>query len=303
MSRKDYPFSRRDVNSGTKLVSGILGSILAIPFSGGGGLFDIDIHSEEITPKVIKPKWLFIKNIIIGICLLLSPILGYILYSQCYWWPIFILLVCIVCVLLFGIPIIIIEEYLTRYSLFEKDIFINQVLACIKVLKFWRIVVTVQFANAIALTVIILSDASFISLMLSILYICLNILCLVQGYRAFPMFYGYLVRNNSFKECVGNIETILTPSLRKLYDGELEMSELEFTNGCIINVVANDDWKKSGFEIVNPNGSKKQFLLGAYSNMSKLQIHERTVVFREITKDINDELMIVEARKIIGLES
>lgn len=273
---------------------------MAIPFSGLSSSSDFIVSSEHITPTIVKPIWLYVKNIIAGICFLLSSIFGLLLYFECEWWPMFILIACVGWILIFGTPIIIIEDNITRYSIFNKSSLKEQVSAYLNVTKYWRVIVTIQILFTLTLIVILLPELSVASLFVSILYFLLNILCLIQGYKSVPSMYDYLVKNQSFKQCITVSEMVTTPTIRKLYDSEIETEEIKLLDGCHLEVVRGENWKTSGFVLTNPIGLKKTFLMGNYLDVQKLQMHDRANILRSITRDINDELYIVESKRILS---
>ena len=127
MARKDYPFNERDLNFGTNLISGILATLIVLPFSllgnssssnnSYGYIGDTELYST------LKPLRLKISNIICGFFFFLSPLL-FIFLIGLNWWVGGALVVTLLYQFIFAIPLMYLNVNLEEYYIFNSfDLF------------------------------------------------------------------------------------------------------------------------------------------------------------------------------------
>jgi len=136
MARKEYPFSKRDMDYGTKLLS----SLITAPIAAGISTLKTSGHStneyQPPKPYVYEPKGNKIGIWILGILAMACPFAGVLTYAFAFWnmmlsYILFSVVEAIICAYFLTI-----EEKITTLFIFNKETLQAQLAGCKYLTKF-----------------------------------------------------------------------------------------------------------------------------------------------------------------------
>lgn len=145
--RKYYPFNKRDINSNSKLISGILATFIVAPFSLLNKVNSNSFRSNYIDcdeeKNIFKPRRFKIVNIIYGSFFFMTPFLfAYLIEID--WWVFFAFATSIVYSSIFLLPLIDLIEKFPKDYIFEGNDINNQIRTSKFILKFWAFIFSIH---------------------------------------------------------------------------------------------------------------------------------------------------------------
>lgn len=288
MTRKDYPFSNRDLKRSSKLISGLFVAPFALLDALGSSNLNIDEELIDHEYRPFKTTKFLITNIITGIVFL---VLGCTLLIFDDWWTFFavFLLWCLEAVLIIVVtPILGIKEDLSTYYNFNKYDFSKQVTAIRFILVFWSIVFVVHIIID-TVSIIHWHDSFFASFF--ILFDLTAKLILTIYFLVIQInFKKYLSENESVISILKGTKRVNITTLCELYDREND-DELHFTSGDVLKAIKNLDIMNCGFTLIDKNGHIESYLFHTYVTSQTELIITGKNVLEKISKEINKQIV------------
>lgn len=326
MARKDYPFNKKDLNFGTNLISGILATLIVLPFSllgnssssnnSSGYIGDTEVYST------LKPLRLKISNIICGFFFFLSPLL-FIFLIVLNWWVGGALVVTLMYQFIFAIPLIGLTDNLEKFYIFNSFDLRKQIDASKFTLKLWAIIFSIHSVfflayNIIQWWVIVdydfqfhywelysndipyylydflfnIKDISFFTIILLLIIIILNIALSIYYFKWYRNLSNKISGNPSICEISKCSKRVDCNILCELFDRTSENNKLIFINGCSLIRILNSNLLDSGFAIIDKTDQEFKFCFRKYTESYTSLLRNGNDILKKMAIDINHQLQI-----------
>lgn len=325
MARKDYPFNKRDLKFGTNLISGILATLIVLPFSllgnssssnnSSGYIGDTEVYST------LKPLRLKISNIICGFFFFLSPLLFIFLIAlNC--WVGGALVVTLMYQFIFAIPLIGLTDNLETVYIFNSFDLRKQIDASKFTLKLWAIIFSIHSVFFLAYNIIQwwaivdydfrfhywelysndipylyyfllnIEDISFFTIILLLIIIILNIALSIYYFKWYRNLSNKISGNPSICEISKWSKRVDCKILCELFDRTSANDKLMFANGCCLKRILNSNILDSGFTIIDKSDKEINFYFSKYAESYTGLFRNGNDILKKIAKDINHQLQI-----------
>lgn len=326
MARKDYPFNKRDLKFGTNLISGILATLIVLPFSLLGNSSSSNNSSSYIGDtevySTLKPLRLKISNIICGFFFFLSPLL-FIFLIVLNWWVGGALVVTLMYQFIFAIPLIGLTDNLEKFYIFNSFDLRKQIDASKFTLKLWAIIFSIHSVFFLAYNIIQwwalvdydfrfhywelysndipyflydfllnIEDISFFTIILLLIIIILNIALSIYYFKWYRNLSNKISGNPSICEISKWSKRVDCKILCELFDRTSANDKLMFANGCCLKRILNSNILDSGFTIIDKSDKEINFCFSKYAESYTGLFRNGNDILKKIAKDINHQLQI-----------